>query len=260
MGLATPLRKARAIPAEISFSQQPKLRSRLEALVASALVILLGILALLSLGVGGMLKAPDPGHLVSIDMSDKPAGPQAKAVKAVTTPHSAAAAAPPHPQPETPPQPQPSTPPTQLIRLSHEDFAASDIAAIGRRHAAEASAQAAADKANAMGPGAGPGGARLYRAQWYREPRDAELQPYLDRSASEGAWAIIACQTIEHYHVENCQEMDEYPAGSGLARGLRRAAWQFLVWPPRVDGKPQVGSWVSIRFDFSRRSGGGEER
>lgn len=221
--------------------------------MGSALVFLLCLLALLSLGIGGMGKAPDAGHLVSIDMSPRPAGPQAKAVKAVAAQHSAATAQP-RTQPETPPQPVPTPPPpANFIRLSHEDFAASDISAIGRRHAAEASAQAAQDKANAMGPGAGPGGARLYNAQWYREPLDAELRPYLDHGAPEGSWAIIACQTVERFHVENCQEMDEYPAGSGLARGLRRAAWQFLVWPPRVDGKPQIGTWVRIRFDFSRK-------
>lgn len=249
------IRKASIIPAPLSFSQAPRLRSRLGALVASTVLFLLGVLALLSLGMGGMGKGPEAAHLVSMDMTPKAAGPQAKTVKSVAQAHSAASAQP-RTQPETPPEPVPTTPPPpSYIRLSHEDFAASDIAAIGRRRAAQANAEAATEKANAMGPGAGPGGARLYRAQWYREPSDAEMRTYLDRGAPDGSWAIIACQTVANFHVENCQEMEEYPLGSGLARGLRRAAWQFKIWPPRVDGKPQIGTWVSIRFDFGRKGG-----
>jgi protein TonB len=154
--------------------------------------------------------------------------------------------------PVNPPQPAPTQAPTQLIRLSREDFAASDIAAIGKRRADQAAAETAQNRNGTFGPGGGPNGARLYAAAWYREPRDAELRPFLPNGAPEGAWATIACQTVADYHVENCQEMDEFPLGSGLARGLRRAAWQFLVWPPRVDGKPQLGVWVRIRFDFTK--------
>ena len=107
-----------------------------------------------------------------------------------------------------------------------------------------------------IGPGAGPGGAQLYPVAWFREPYDSELAPYLAsaKSAPPGASAEIACRMIENYHVENCQILSETPRGTGLAKALRLAAWQFLVRPPRIDNKPQLGVWVRIRFDFRAKA------
>jgi hypothetical protein len=66
-------------------------------------------------------------------------------------------------------------------------------------------------------------------------------------------WGLVACRTVEDFHVENCQTIGESPLGSGFAKAVRQAAWQFLVRPPRIDGKPQVGAWVRIRIDYTQR-------
>lgn len=145
-----------------------------------------------------------------------------------------------------------------LIRLSPREMAMVDIAALPKR-------PGPANAANPpkMGPvdtgppvsdtprvsGSGPNGEPLYAASWYREPYDDELRGYLSTATGPG-WGLIACRTAPDYRVEDCVKVDEYPAGSNIARAVLAAAWQFRVRPPRVGGVPKIGEWVRIRIDY----------
>ncbi|WP_254605140.1 hypothetical protein [Sphingomonas bacterium] len=149
-----------------------------------------------------------------------------------------------------------STDAAAIWALGKGMYKGSDIAAIPSAKQGEATELADAGgggggEGNSKSVGAGPGGRLMYNAEWYTEPRDAEMRTYLPRTIVPSSWATIACQTAPQYHVENCRELDESPPGAGLTRALRQAAWQFRVRPPRVNGKPMIGAWVRIRFDFN---------
>lgn len=158
--------------------------------------------------------------------------------------------------PPVPPSRPPPVGPLNMVILTPEDYAASDIAKMhphkeSGADAGAGTASAGRDSGSAEGAGEGPGGERLYNAEWYRRPTHAELSYYLPASAPRVGWGMIACQTVEKYHVDNCRELGDSPPGSGFARAVRQAAWQFLVLPPRIGGRPMVGSWVRIRIDFT---------
>lgn len=102
-----------------------------------------------------------------------------------------------------------------------------------------------------VAPGKGPGGATMYVAEWVREPTDQELSYYVKDKARNGGEALIACRTAPRNLVEDCYKIDERPRGSGLARALIEASWQFRVRPPRVNNEPQVGTWVQILFTYT---------
>lgn len=156
---------------------------------------------------------------------------------------------------QTPPHPPI---PWMVTPLSHEEFAASDISKLPS-HAGEGapSGQSAdgsgsgADSGSTYGPGEGPGGEQLFNAEWYVKPPQSALAFYLPPGASPVGYGMIACKTIPDYRVEDCRELGETP-GSGLARALRQAAWQFRVRPPRKGGRPIIGAWVRIRWDQLR--------
>lgn len=165
--------------------------------------------------------------------------------------------APPIPKPLLPPvNPVKAPPPNpDFIKVSKADFEAMDLSKLpggGSAGSGDKSGSGQGPK-GMMGPGLGPGGAQLYPVAWLREPYDAELAPYLAavKRIPPGASADIACRMAERNRVENCQIIGENPRGTGLAKALRLAAWQFLVKPPRIDNKPQLGVWVRVHFDFN---------
>jgi len=145
---------------------------------------------------------------------------------------------------EEPPAPFP------FLTMSRDQMASADIGTMPK--AAQGAAAGQGDSSAVAGPGEGPGGVQLFNAEWYRRPTNSELSTYIPANAPPEGWGLVACKTVDHYHVENCQILGESPLGSGYARAVRLAAWQFLVRPPRVNGKPQVGSWVRIRIDYTR--------
>jgi protein TonB len=258
----------RADPMPVARGYAPSRRGRSVA-GGFALAASLGLLATLILM--GRFDAPGGekmGQLTAVNLSaqgekDKPQErKQQQAAKAVTEAHAA-------PPPMMPPRvvvpaQQHYEMPPGFIHMTRQEFASSDIGQMKRADAGSAGAGAQGGGGSDDGAGEGPGGARVYNAEWYRKPRDAELAGYFQAGQRPGDWAMIVCRTVEQFHVEDCRELDESPRGSGSARALRRAAWQFLVRPPRINGKPQIGTWVRIRFDFTKgksdsEPGGGED-
>ena len=160
---------------------------------------------------------------------------------------SSAPAVRPAPAPVTP---KPMDEPPILIPMDKDAYAAADIGKLPSSSKGMGS-EGAIDSAGLIGPGDGPGGVRLFNAEWVRRPSDAELAGYMPPNAPRTGWGLVACKTVANNRVENCQALGESPLGSGFARAVREAAWQFLVLPPRINGRPVVGAWVRIRIEYT---------
>lgn len=224
-------------------------RSRAASAVL-ALAVGLGLfLLLLTMGVLPD-RLTDSNVLTTFDVRPKAETDTRSAAKAASratpTPRPA------NPPPVTAPPPTPAVFPDMII-LSSRDFAAADIGRIQRSPRGGGTDGAAATADSGSGDsaiGAGPDGQPMYNAAWYREPTRAEMATYMPKQRVIGeSWGLIICKTGQRYRVEDCRELGEAP-GSGMAGAMRQAAWQFLVRPPSVGGKPLIGAWVRIRFDM----------
>jgi protein TonB len=248
-------------PRLTAYDSRPTLRTRLAAVLLSLGLVALILATLIAMGMLDALPGGPGERMAAVTMSSR----NQEQRKQQQQKASASAA----PQvnrivlPVPPHLPKPpiisKAPPVQMIEMSKADMAAADISKMGNR---SGPSSGSGNSAGSYGPGEGPGGAKLYSAEWHREPSRAEIGGYLPGAVPPGSWGMIACKTIENYRVENCMQLGESPPGSGLARALRLASWQFLVRPPRIDGKPVIGAWVRIRFDFTRsppsEAGGGD--
>jgi protein TonB len=234
----------------------PSARSRATAFGLSLATTILLLWVMIQMGAFTPLGQKNGGKLVAIDLAPEGKAERTKAAQSKQQDMRQQKVVQTLPPPPTPPRvkvPNPDAPklPPDFIPMTHDQYAATDISKMARQAGGSAGAgSGTGNSGSAYGPGEGPGGAKLYNAEWYREPSDAEISGYLPAGHVPGEWAMIACRTVEKFHVEDCQELGESPAGSGIARALRRASWQFLVRPPRIDGKPMIGAWVKIRFDF----------
>lgn len=227
-------------------------RRRAASLLLALAIEILLLLAFINLNLEPAKKPIFKGGTLStFDIAN---ADYAKRTPQQTQRKQAEATRPPRP---VPPRPKPEIRlperPLDMLIVTKEVYAASDIAKLGS-NAPNAGTEVTAGSARGDSErvGTGPNGEPLYAAEWYREPTDAQLAAYLPKRMPEGGGSgLVACRTIDRYHVTDCVELGNSPPGSHLAGAVRQAAWQFLVRPPRVGGRPLVGEWVRIRIDYS---------
>ncbi|MDO6413383.1 hypothetical protein Q4F19_03215 [Sphingomonas sp. BIUV-7] len=236
------------------------LRRRATALTLTIIAHLLLLWLLLRLAPPQFAPMGKVGSLMTFSVMPGPT-PEKATQKAAAKPAAAqpkATTPPPMPAATPPPivkMPTPLKMPDNFIELSRSDVSKVDTA-MNTPHdgppTGQASASAAGGGEGDTPSSMGPNGQLLYAAEWYRRPNPAELTTYMPhRQLPEGAWGEIACRTVARYHVEDCQELGDSFPGIGIARGMRQAAFQFLVRPPRVGGKTLVGTWVRIRITLT---------
>ncbi len=161
------------------------------------------------------------------------------------------------PEPEQAPTPQPAEPVAPLILPTPQPMPAPVVAPPGPSRPPQQSRpvygppdRRSAASTDTERVGTAPNGEPLYAASWYREPSPEAMRAYLSTARGPG-WGLIACRTVPDYRVEDCVALGEYPEGSQITRSMLAAAWELRVRPPRLGGRPLVGAWVRIRFDYA---------
>ncbi|TMJ15461.1 MAG: hypothetical protein E6G94_07065 [Alphaproteobacteria bacterium] len=212
----------------------------------AAAITLLIILALLGLGAAPERRLPG-GIPVLLDLApDKEAAPTATKRKTETHPQPKPTRPPPVPHP-----PIPSKNPLPFLELTTEQFAAADIGKLPQRARASGGQDQGGSAGDSRVVGKAPNGDVMYGVDWYRRPTRAELGGYLPSPMPKEGVGLIACKTAADYRVVDCVELASSPPGSHLAHAVAQAAWQFRVRPPRLNGKPLLGTWVQIRIEYT---------
>ncbi|MEO6580483.1 MAG: hypothetical protein ABIN83_04970 [Sphingomicrobium sp.] len=220
--------------------RRPNVTQRALAIALTLLAELLFLLILL--GFGPSSWVPTRQSSQSTDVIFLPEPPAPRAPRAPSKSEKPRAPTPVR-APVLPPSPLAKSP---YVKVTEQEFAAADISKLG-----SAGGQGKETGPSSASAGTGPGGVTLYQAEWFRRPTSAEINGYMTKNVEAGSWAEVACKTIPDNRVENCQALDESPPGSGLARAIRQAGWQFRIRPPRIDGKPMVGTWVRVHIEFT---------
>ena len=235
----------------------PDRRRRLISFLLTAVAHLLLLLMLLTLTPSFVKMVHSGGQLISVSVAPETEEETARSKNATKATHQRPSSRPvpavPPPKIALPDKAAPwvltpglerfdvrQVPPSQRSTPAPSDASASD----------EANGSSDSDRPVAYGPGGQP----LYDAQWYREPTAAELAFYLKRARPGPGYAVIGCQMVARYHVTNCFPLEE-TLGSGLARAMVEASWQFQVMPPRVGNRMELGTWVRIRFTWQDEKG-----
>ena len=226
-----------------AFPATPRRLPGRRAMVFALVVLLHLVLALLFIFAqpGSRRRAPEPATKLFQILAPRPAPTPPATTRARRAAKGTPAEAP--LAVVVAPKPKIVLPSADTRPFTTELFDAVDIAALPNRKGEAASSEGRdPDSVAAYGPGAGPGGAPLYPAEWVREPTRAELAAYAPtRGVPDGSWAVIACKTIARNRVEDCYELGESTPGAGLSRGLRQAAWQFLVRRRASAARPRSG-------------------
>lgn len=218
------------------------LQRRLSSLALAAAINVGLLLLLIQLGVVSLPTKPS-SRTLTVDLMPESRSASAEQ-RAAQHPHVRSNVPVPKQPPVVLPVKPTIAPPSQSksqpwIEMSSQELAAADISKLP-----SAGAGGAGDSEVV---GRGPNGEALYRAEWAREPSDAEIGGYWPRGMS--GWGLVECKTIANDRVDDCREIDQSPRGSRLASAVRQMAWQFRVRPPRKGGRALVGAWVRILIE-----------
>jgi hypothetical protein len=92
----------------------------------------------------------------------------------------------------------------------------------------------------------------VVQAKWKKVPAEGPVHHAMKKAhigPQKPGSAIIICETAEPDRVVNCEESFNTP-GTKYGQGLILAASRFRIVPPSINGVPQFGAKITIRFTF----------